>query len=243
MARAAEGHVVAKDFDFPSVLFDGVKGVVSGGGFNGVIEFDVGNFCAADDFFLGFGGKLVPGIEIVKILLDNHVASAGKRRIFIANEDGIDGRATRGIFGPVDEAKEITFVEVAKAVDFVGGGDGAFEASHDLRGQLETKVHVLGADMKDQVAWRRDCMARSGPDFPERMEFARTWRTKKTVPGIGTEAHDAGERTFESPKTDGPQKRRKIGAERKDRDPIFITVIYREDEKNGGLCQRGGNQL
>src|SRR5262249_1557638 len=75
MARVAEGHVVAKDFDFLTVFFDDCKGVVGGRGLHGLIEFDVGYFCATDNSFLGFGGELVPGIEIVKILLDDDVAS------------------------------------------------------------------------------------------------------------------------------------------------------------------------
>ena len=65
------------------------------------------------------------------------------------NEDGIGGRTACGIFGAVHEAEEIAFVEIAEAVDFVGGGDGAFEARHDLHGELETEIHVLSADVKD----------------------------------------------------------------------------------------------
>ena len=85
----------------------------------------------------------------MKVLLDDDVASTGESGVFIANEDGIGGSAARGVFGAVHEAEEIAFVEVAEAVDFVGGGDGAFEASHDLRGELETEIHALGADVKD----------------------------------------------------------------------------------------------
>ena len=149
VAGAAEGHVVAEDFDFPAVLLDDGEGVVGGGGLDGVVEFDVGDFCPPDDSFLGLGGKLVPGVEIVKILLDDDVASAGEGGIFVANEDCIDGCAACGILGAVYKAEEIACVEVAETVDFVGGGDGAFEARRDLRGKLETKIHALGANVKD----------------------------------------------------------------------------------------------
>jgi len=148
LARAAEWHVVAEDFDFPAVFFDDCEGVVGRSGLDGVVEFDVGYFCAANDFFLGFGGELVPRIEVVKILLDDHVASTGESRIFVANVDSIGGRAASGIFRAVHEAEEITVVEIAEAVDFVGGSDGSLEASKDLRGQFETEIHALGADVK-----------------------------------------------------------------------------------------------
>ena len=149
VAGPTEGHVVAEDFDFPAVFFDDGEGVVGGGGLDRVVEFDVGDFYAADDLFLDFGRDPIPGVEIVKILLNDDVASAGESGIFVANEDGVDGCAARGIFGAVHKAEEIAFIEVAEAVDFVGGSDGPFEASHDLGGELETEIHALGTDVKD----------------------------------------------------------------------------------------------
>jgi hypothetical protein len=86
-------------------------------------------------------------------------------------------------------------------------------------------------------------MARTGADFTKGMKFGRSWRAEKTVPGIGTEAHDARQRAFNSAKTYSPLKRREIRAEGKDGGAIFVTGIDRDDEKNGGLCERRGNQL
>ena len=179
----------------------------------------------------------------MKILLDDDVASAGESRIFVANKDSIGGRAAGGIFCAVYEAKEIAVVEVAEAVDFIDGGDGAPEASQDLRSELEAEIHALGADVKHQIARCGDSVARAGAKFTKGMKFGRARQAEKTVPRIGTEAHDAGKRTFEGTKSDGPQKRREISAERKDRDSIFVTGIDRDYEKNSGLCERGGNEL
>ncbi len=149
VAGTAKGHVVAEDFDFLPVFFDGRKGVVGRGGLDGAVEFDIGEFCATDDFFLGFGGELVPSVQIMEVLLDDDVASAGESGIFVTNENGVGGRRACGIFGAIHEAEEIAFVEVAEAVDFIDRGDGAFKASHDLRGELETEIHTLAADVKD----------------------------------------------------------------------------------------------
>src|SRR5215472_14340956 len=86
-------------------------------------------------------------------------------------------------------------------------------------------------------------MALTRTNFPEGMKFGRAQRAEETVPGIGADAHDARERAFESPKTDGAQKCGEIGAEGKDRSTILVTGINREDKKNGGLCERRGNEL
>ena len=149
VAGAAEWHVVAQDFDFPAVLFDDGEGIMGGGRLDRVVEFDVGNFCPTYDFFLSFSSELVPGVEIVKILLDDYVASAGESWILVPDEDGICGRAAYGIFGAVHKAEHIAFVEIAEAVNFVGYGYCIVEPSHDLHGELETEIHMLGADVKN----------------------------------------------------------------------------------------------
>jgi hypothetical protein len=75
------------------------------------------------------------------------------------------------------------------------------------------------------------------------MKFRRTWRAKEAVPGIGTEAQDAGESAFEGAKTHGAKKRGEIGAEGKDPGAIFVTGIDLYDEKNCRICERRGNGL
>jgi hypothetical protein len=75
------------------------------------------------------------------------------------------------------------------------------------------------------------------------MKFGRTWRAKEAVPGIGTEAQDAGKRAFEGAKTDGATKRGEIGAKGKDPDAISVTGIDRDDEKNRGVGEWRGNGL
>ena len=70
------------------------------------------------------------------------------------------------------------------------------------------------------------------------MKFGRAWRAKKAIPGVGTEAHDAGERTFEIAKTNGAQKGRKIGAKGEDRGAIFVAGINYDHKKNCRLRER-----
>ena len=77
----------------------------------------------------------------------------------------------------------------------------------------------------------------------EGMEFGRTWRAEQAVPGIGTEAHNAGQSALGGAKTNSTQKCREIGAEGKDRGAIFLTGIDRDDKKNGEFCEWRGNGL
>jgi hypothetical protein len=78
VAGPAEGHVVAKDLDLPAVFLDGGERVVRGGGLERSVELDVGDLRAADDLLLGLGGEPVPGVEVVKVSLDDDVAAARK---------------------------------------------------------------------------------------------------------------------------------------------------------------------
>jgi len=128
-------------------------------------------------------------------------------------------------------------------MDFIGGADGAFEPGHDLRGEFETEIHALGANVKDQVARCRNSMAGTRTNFMEWMEFGWTWQAEEAVPGIGTEAHDAGKSAIEGAKTHAAKKRRKISAEGKDRNTILVTGIDSHNEKNRDLGKWRGDEL
>src|SRR5262245_57661747 len=237
---AAEGHVVTEDLDLPAVLLDDGEGVVRTGGLDGIVELDVGDLRATDDLLLGLGGEAVPGIEVVKVLLDDDVASARKGGVLLADQDGVRSRLSRGILGPVHEAEEIAIVEVAEAVDLVGRGDGAPQAGHDQRGELEAQVHALGADVEEQVAASGNRVARAGSELAERMQLGRTRRSEEAVPGAGTEAEDAGEGAFEVAKSDGAKERGEIRAERENTTATLVGGIHRDDKEDGGASQWRG---
>src|ERR1700722_4326019 len=133
----------------------------------------------------------------MEILLRDHIAAACERLILRADQRRVDHRLPTGIFCSVDEAQEITIVEVAKAMHLVDRGDGVPELGHDLRRHLEAQVHPLGADMEQEVARRRDCMPRSGLELPERVKLRGTRLAEQSVPGVGTDAQNTGESGFE----------------------------------------------
>ena len=84
----------------------------------------------------------------MEIFLHDHIAATGEGGILLADECGIDHRLTARILGAVDEAQEVAVIEVTKAVDFIDRRNRVAEACHDLRRNLEAKVHPLRTDME-----------------------------------------------------------------------------------------------
>jgi len=128
----------------------------------------------------------------VEIFLHDHIAAADERGILLADKSGVDHRFTARILGTVDESQEVAVIEVTKAVDLVDHRHRVAEARHNVHRHLEAKVHPLRTDMEQQVPWRGNRMARSGPDFPERVEFGWAWVSEQLVPCVGPDTRHAG---------------------------------------------------
>src|SRR2546425_2406241 len=99
----------------------------------------------------------------MEVLLNNHVAACGERRILAGYEGGINRVLTLGIFCPVDKANEVAAVKVTKPMNLVNRADCGSKPGHYLRCQLEAQVHALRPNVKEHVARCRDCMALSCP--------------------------------------------------------------------------------
>jgi serine kinase of HPr protein (carbohydrate metabolism regulator) len=79
----------------------------------------------------------VPTFQIVKILLHDHVAPAGERRVLVADQHGVHRCFARRILRPVNETDEVAVIEETEAVHFIHRRHGIFDARHDLCRQLE----------------------------------------------------------------------------------------------------------
>ncbi len=130
---------------------------------------------------------------------------------------GIDRRLRRRVLRAIDKAEEIAIVEIAKAMNFVDRRNRAAEPGHDLHCQLETEVHALGANVKQEIAGRRDGLACARLDLAKRMQFGRPRLTKEPVPRVRAYAHHAGEVSLDVAETDRAHQRRKVAAKRPDR--------------------------
>ena len=178
----------------------------------------------------------------MKVLLDDHVAPAGERRVLLADEGGVDGSLVDGILRPIDETEQVAIVEVLEAVHFVRRGDGAIEPRHDLCRQFEAQIHARGADMEEDVPRRRDSVMHA-PDFLERMQFLRPRRAEQPVPGVGAERHDAGQPALEVPEPDGAQKTGQVAAQAANGGFGRRSRIHRHHEKHGGTRERRDDRL
>ena len=70
-----------------------------------VVELDIGELGAADDALLRLRGQRVPFRQVMEIFLHDHIAAAGERRIFLADERRVDNRLAARIIGAVYEAQ------------------------------------------------------------------------------------------------------------------------------------------
>ena len=93
-------------------------------------------------------------------------------------------------------------------------GDRVAEPCHDLRREFEAEIHATGADVKQQIAWRGDGMARSRPNFAERMQFVRARVAEQPIPDVGAEPHHTGETRLQIAEFHGAEQRRKVCTER-----------------------------
>jgi hypothetical protein len=86
---------------------------------DGIVQFDVGQFCAADDAFLRLRRQRVPPVEIVEIFLEDNVASAGEPGVLRADQHGVGCRLASWILRAVDETEEIAIIKVPEAMHLV----------------------------------------------------------------------------------------------------------------------------
>jgi hypothetical protein len=139
----------------------------------------------------------------MQVFLHDHVAAAGKCRILVADDRGLDHLLAARILGAVDEAEQVALVEVTKAVNLVDRRDRATEALHDPGRELEAEIHALGADMEQQIARGRDRVARPRPNLAEDMQLGRPRLSEHAVPGFGADPHHAGEAGLQVAKLHG----------------------------------------
>ena len=98
-------------------------------GLDGIVQLDVGELGAADEAFLLLDGHRVPGLQVMQVLLHDHVAAAGEGRVLLADDGGVEGVLVHGILRPIDEAQQVAVVEVLEAMDLIGRGDGSRRAA------------------------------------------------------------------------------------------------------------------
>ena len=151
--------------------------------------------------------------------------------------------AARRVFRSVDKADQVAVVEITKAVYFIDRRYGPAEPDHDLRRELKTEVHALGAKVKNQIARRCHGMAHAGLEFPKWVEFCRPRLTKEPVPGVGPDPHHAGEVSPDIAEADRTDQRREVAAKRPDCRSVRGARVDRDDHEDRGAGQILNHQL
>lgn len=203
LSDAAERHVVADDLPFVSLrVGDGVQRDMRVRWFDVVRNFDVRQFCAADDFLLFLRGQRVPGGEVVHVLLNDHIAAAREIAVLVTDEHRVGRDVTLGVLGAVDEAEEVALVEVLETVHLVHHGDRSVEAFADQLGQFETEIHVVRSHMEEQVTRGGRGSVPGARQRHEGMQIARAGSLEEPVPCGGADADDATQLRIRSSETD-----------------------------------------
>ena len=125
----------------------------------------------------------------MKVLLHDHVTSAGESSILLADDGGVDSGLIHRVLRPVDETNQVAVIEVIEAVHLVCRGNCAAEPRHDLCRQFEAQIHSCGADMKEDVARCCDGVM-AAVDLTERVQFFRLRCPEEPVPCVGAKRHD-----------------------------------------------------
>nr|WP_217994506.1 hypothetical protein [Mobilicoccus pelagius] len=99
----------------------------------------------------------------------------------------------RGVLRAVDEPEQVALVPVPEAENLVLGHDVADERLPQQPGEFERRVHVLAADVEEQVTGRGGRGVRVVLDGAERVQLRRARGVVHVVPQLGTDADDAAE--------------------------------------------------
>src|SRR3989442_13598575 len=121
----------------------------------------------------------------MEILLNNHIAARGERRILAGYEGGINRVLTLGVLCSIDKTDEVAAVKVTKPMNLVNRADCGSKPSNNLRRQFEAQVHALRPNMPEHVARCRDCMTLSGPYLAKLVQLSWPRLPEYLVPGIG----------------------------------------------------------
>src|SRR5208282_4311674 len=164
----------------------------------------------------------------------------GERGVLIADEHGIDRCRAPGILRPVDETEQIAVIEITEALHFVHRRNGIAETRHTLSGKLEAKIHALSADVEQQVAWRRDRMARSAANLLEGVQFRWLRLSKEAVPRVRPKPHHAGKSSFQVAKFHRTHQRGEVSAERAHSGAMLNARVecHAEEDRSAGQRRR-----
>ena len=209
------------------------------------------SFVPPDDVLLLLGRQRVPGCHVVQVLLHDHIAAAGERRILGADQRRAGGGRTDRVLGPVHESEQVPLVEIAEPVHLVHHGHRVRQPGHDLGGQLEAQVHPGGPDVEQHVARGGDGVPRAGLDLLERVQPGRPWPGPgrpwpgpgQPGPRPGTEAGHTAQPPGQVAEPDRPEQAGQVPAQRTHRVRAALIGVHHRNQEDRRTGQRGDHGL
>lgn len=188
-----------------------------------------------DRTFLLFDRQRIPRLEIVQVLLHDHITAVGEVRVAVTDQNCGNGVVVLGVLGAVDEPQEVAAVEVAEAVGFVDDLRDTTQAIVDLRHEFEAQVHRRRPHVEQEVArggGRVVCVAVQRYEF---VEFGGARPGEQSVPQRRSDPHDDREPTLGDAESDGTTQACEVAEQIPDRG--FTSVVHRHDKEDRRLCQ------
>ena len=157
-----------------------------------VVDLDVVDLGPAHDRLLLFGRERGPAGHVVQVLLDHDVAAARELGVGIGRDQRRVGQLRSGRVGrAVDEAQQVARVEVTKAGRVVDDLRGVLDEVQQLALELEGHVLALGAQVEEQISWRRRRHVHRTPDRRERPQLHRALPGRQAIPQRRPDPDDA----------------------------------------------------
>ena len=165
-------------------------------------QLDVAELGATDGGLLLLDREPVPRVEVVQVLLHDHVAPARERGVLVAHGDRRERGRTLGVLGAVDETQQVALVERSEPVHLVDDPHVPAERAHQTLRELEAEIQALGSEVEEQVARRRDRGVSRAGDLGERVQLGGARIAEEGVPGRRPDTHDAAQPTLGGAKAD-----------------------------------------
>lgn len=141
---------------------------------------------STDGPLLVFSSQIVPGIQVVGVLLGKGIRSVDEFGIFIPNNSVFWGLGSRRILGAIDESNDGAAFEVAEADRLIDDAGPVAEKFTEFGGNFVDHGHVIGPNVQEEIARSGGSSVLGSDDRLKVNEFFR-WlnRWKQELPGAG----------------------------------------------------------
>ena len=156
-----------------------------------IVQFDIVDLGATNDFFLQRRRHLSPGLHVVQVFLNHHVASTTELRVFVSDQCRMGDIWSDGIGGSIHESQQVARIEIAEALYLVDYGDAVAKRLKQQTLQFKTQIQTRGPNVKQNIAGRGGRVVLRPLDRGKRLELLGPRLRVKALPEITAQPDDA----------------------------------------------------